>query len=266
MKKVRLDNFLVNQGYFENKSKASANIMAGNVQVDEVVITKSGHHIDLTNNYDIKIKTTPFVSRGGFKLQKALETFKLDTKDRICLDAGASTGGFTDCLLQNGAQKIYSIDVGYGQIDWKLRSNKKVKVIEKTNIKNCDFSQIYSSDEPVADLAVMDLSFISIKKVLPNIQKLLKNEHEIVALIKPQFEVGRESISKGGVVKDKAAQENAINDIIIFAESLGYTVADLTFSPIKGPAGNCEYLIHLSTTPAITNQFSVKNTVKEADL
>ncbi|HNW26149.1 MAG TPA: TlyA family RNA methyltransferase [Candidatus Gastranaerophilaceae bacterium] len=265
MKKVRLDNFLVNLGYFDNKSKASANIMAGNVQVDEVIITKAGHHLDTAKNYEIKVKTTPFVSRGGLKLQKAVETFNVDIKNRICLDAGASTGGFTDCLLQNGAQKIYAVDVGYGQIDWKLRSNDKVKVIERTNIKNCDFSQIYLPKEPIADLAVMDLSFISLKKVLPNIKTLLKENHEIIALIKPQFEVGKEHIAKGGVVKEKNAQARAIYDVIDFAKTLGYNAIDLTYSPLKGPAGNCEYLIHLSTETAKQQDFLIKNIVNEAN-
>lgn len=263
MKKVRLDNFLVTHGYFENKSKASANIMAGNVRVDEVVITKAGHYLDSAKNYEIKVKTSPFVSRGGLKLQKALETFNVQIKNRICIDAGASTGGFTDCLLQYGAQKVYAIDVGYGQIDWSLRNNVKVKVIEKTNVRNCQFFDVYSFEEPVADFAVMDLSFISIKKVLANVQKLLKKEHEIIALIKPQFEAGRENVAKGGVVKDPVIQEKTIQEIINFAQSLGYTTADLTCSPIKGPAGNCEYLIHLSTNPALSKQFSVKKVVNE---
>lgn len=265
MKKVRLDNFLVNLGYFENKSKASANIMAGNVQIDEVIITKSGHHLDSTKNYEIKVKTTPFVSRGGLKLQKAVENFDLNIKNRICLDAGASTGGFTDCLIQNGAKKVYAVDVGYGQIDWKLRTNDKVKVIERTNIKNCEFSQIYSHKEEIADFAVIDLSFISLKKVLPNIKNLLKTDHEIIALIKPQFEVGKEHIAKGGVVKEKNAQARAIQDIIDFAKTLDYEAIDLTYSPIKGPAGNCEYLVHFSNHGTNIKKFLIKNIVSEAN-
>ena len=170
MKKERLDNFLVDLGYFETKSKASSAILAGDVKINGEVFTKAGTQINPEKKYDIEVKTMPYVSRGGFKLEKALKTFDVNVKDRICLDAGASTGGFTDCLLQNGAKFVYAVDVGYGQFAWKLRTDDRVKVIEKTNLKICEKEQIYSDNEPLADLLVMDVSFISIEKVLPNVE------------------------------------------------------------------------------------------------
>ena len=163
MKKERLDTILVDLGFFENKSKASAAILAGNVMIGTEVITKAGFQIDPAKEYDFKIKSMPYVSRGGFKLEKALKSFDVIVKDRICFDAGASTGGFTDCLLQNGAKFVYAVDVGYGQLDWKIRSSEKVKTIEKTNLKICNYEDIYSQNDIPADLLVSDLSFISLE-------------------------------------------------------------------------------------------------------
>ena len=248
MKKERLDKFLVDLGYFENKSKASSAILAGDVMIGTEVITKAGYQIDKTKEYDFKVKSMPYVSRGGYKLEKALKTFNFSPKDRICFDAGESTGGFTDCLLQNGAKFVYAVDVGYGQLDWKIRSSKQVKTIEKTNLRICSFEDIYSEGEPVADLLVSDLSFISLTKVLPNLKMLLSAEgHEMICLIKPQFEAGKENVEKGGVVKDKNVHVMVIEDVISCAKRLGYVIKDLTYSSIKGPAGNIEYLILLST-------------------
>ena len=248
MKKERLDKVLTDLGYFETKSKASAAILAGNVMIGTEVITKAGYQIDLTKEYDFKVKSMPFVSRGGFKLKKALETFDINVKDRICLDAGASTGGFTDCLLQNGAKFVYAADVGYGQLDWKIRSDKRVKTIEKTNLRTCSFEDIYSDNEPVADLLVSDLSFISLEKILPNLKTLMnKDGHEMICLIKPQFEAGKELVEKGGVVRDKNTHINVINNVIDCVKSLNYIIRGLTYSSIKGPAGNIEYLIRFST-------------------
>ena len=248
MKKERLDKFLVDLGYFENKSKASAAILAGNVMIGTEVITKSGYQIDTTKEYDFKVKSMPFVSRGGFKLKKALESFNVNVKDRTCFDAGASTGGFTDCLLQNGARFVYAVDVGYGQLDWKIRSSEKVKTIEKTNLKLCNFEDIYSENDKIADLLVSDLSFISLEKVLPNLKTLLSQSgHEMICLIKPQFEAGKELVEKGGVVKDKNTHKIVIKNVIDFAQKLDYKILGLTFSSIKGPAGNIEYLVWLST-------------------
>lgn len=248
MKKERLDKILVDLGYFETKSKAAASILAGNVMIGTEVISKAGYQIDPSKEYDFKVKSMPFVSRGGFKLKKALESFDVVVKDRICFDAGASTGGFTDCLLQNGAKFVYSVDVGYGQLDWKIRSSKQVKTIEKTNLKICTKSDIYSEDEPMADLLVSDLSFISLTKVLPNLKTLLNPDwHEMICLIKPQFEAGKELVEKGGVVRDKKTHVFVIEKVLACIKDLGYIIQGLTYSSIKGPAGNIEYLVWFAT-------------------
>ena len=248
MKKERLDKILVDLGFFENKSKASAAILAGNVMIGTEVITKAGFQIDSSKEYDFKVKTMPYVSRGGFKLKKALDAFDFSPKGRICFDAGASTGGFTDCLLQNGAKFVYAVDVGYGQLDWKIRSSEHVKTIEKTNLKICSFGDIYSEGEPVADLLVSDLSFISLTKVLPNLKNLMsKDDHEMICLIKPQFEAGKELVEKGGVVKDKNTHITVIENVLACIKSLDYKIKGLTYSSIKGPAGNIEYLVWFGT-------------------
>ena len=248
MKKERLDKILVDLGYFENKSKASAAILAGNVKIGTEVVTKSGYQIDPSKEYDFQVKTMPYVSRGGFKLKKALETFPVRVQDRVCLDAGASTGGFTDCLLQNGARFVYAADVGYGQLDWKIRSDERVKTIEKTNLRTCSWSDIYVEGEEPADLLVSDLSFISLEKILPNLKTLMNPDyHEMICLIKPQFEAGKEFVEKGGVVRDKAVHALVINNVIACVKGLGYRIEGLTFSSIKGPAGNIEYLIWFTT-------------------
>ena len=248
MKKERLDKILVDLGFFENKSKASAAILAGNVMIGTEVITKAGFQIDSSKEYDFKVKTMPYVSRGGFKLKKALDAFSFSPEGRVCFDAGASTGGFTDCLLQNGARFVYAVDVGYGQLDWKIRSSNQVKTIEKTNLKICSFDDIYSADEPVADLLVSDLSFISLTKVLPNLKSLLSPDfHEMICLIKPQFEAGKELVEKGGVVRDKNTHKMVIKNVLDCIQELDYVIKGLTYSSIKGPAGNIEYLVWFST-------------------
>lgn len=265
MKKERLDKILVDLGYFDNKSKSSAAIMSGNVKINDEVITKSGFQIDPSKKLDIEVKSMPYVSRGGFKLEKALKTFDINIKDRVCFDAGASTGGFTDCLLQNGAKKIYAVDVGYGQLAWKIRSDERVKVIERTNIRTCSFDEIYAEQDEIADLLVMDLSFISIEKVLPNLKKLLNPDfHELICLIKPQFEAGKSEVDKGeGVITDKNIHIQVIENVISFAKNLNYKVLDLTFSSIKGPAGNIEYLAYLATD-GVPKDLSAQEIVEDA--
>ena len=264
MKKERLDKILVDLGFFENKSKASAAILAGNVMIGTEVITKAGFQLNPQKEYDFKVKSMPFVSRGGFKLKKALETFDVEVKDRICFDAGASTGGFTDCLLQNGAKFVYAVDVGYGQLDWKIRNSSQVKTVEKTNLKICNFEDIYSEGESVADLLVSDLSFISLEKVLPNLKTLLNPEfHEMICLIKPQFEAGKELVEKGGVVKDKNTHALVITNVLNCVKSLGYIIKGLTYSSIKGPAGNIEYLVWLATEGE-NAEISISDIVKTA--
>lgn len=261
--KERLDKYLTDLGYFETKSKASSAILAGHVKINDEYITKSGFQINPAKEYDIVVKTMPYVSRGGFKLKKALDAFNFSPKDRICFDAGASTGGFTDCLLQNGAKFVFAVDVGYGQLDWKIRSDERVKTIERTNLKICQIDEIYSTDEPIADLLVSDLSFISLTKVLPNLKTLLKPEfHEMICLIKPQFEAGKEKVEKGGVVRDKKVHEEVIQNVIECAKDLNYKINGLTYSSIKGPSGNIEYLVWLSTKDE--NQYDIKSTIDDA--
>ena len=246
--KERLDKILVDLGYFENKSKASASIIAGDVLVNNEKITKAGYQLNPDKEYEFTIKSMPYVSRGGFKLQKALDAFEFNPKDRICLDAGASTGGFTDCLLQRGAKFVYAVDVGYGQLAWKLRSDDRVKTIEKTNLKICGVEDIYSEGEPLADLLVSDMSFISLERVLPNLKTLLNPEfHEMICLIKPQFEAGKEQVDKGGVVKDKKVHFEVITRVLEFIKTQNYVIKDLTYSGIKGPSGNIEYLVYFAT-------------------
>jgi 23S rRNA (cytidine1920-2'-O)/16S rRNA (cytidine1409-2'-O)-methyltransferase len=265
MKKERLDKVLTDLGYFETKSKASAAILAGNVMIGTEVITKAGFQIDPSKEYDFNVKSMPFVSRGGFKLKKALDSFDVGVSGRICLDAGASTGGFTDCLLQNGAKFVYAVDVGYGQLDWKVRSDKRVKTIEKTNLRTCKREDIYDRDEQIADLLVSDLSFISLEKVLPNLKTLLNPEfHEMICLIKPQFEAGKELVEKGGVVRDKKVHVQVIQNVVDCVKGLNYTIKGLTYSSIKGPAGNIEYLIWFSTEQIEDNYESIETTVNLA--
>ena len=257
--KERLDKYLADLGYFETKSKASAAILAGHVKINDEYITKAGFQINPEKEYDIVVKSMPYVSRGGFKLKKALDAFNFNVKDKICFDAGASTGGFTDCLLQNGAKFVYAVDVGYGQLDWKIRSDNRVKTIERTNLKICQFSDIYEDNEPVADLLVSDLSFISLTKVLENLKKLLNpNFHEMICLIKPQFEAGKEKVEKGGVVKNKKVHKEVIENVINFAKNIGYSINGLTYSSIKGPSGNIEYLVWLSTKNSEQEKFDIE--------
>ena len=196
--KERLDKYLTDLGYFETKSKAAAAILAGHVKINDEYITKAGFQINPAKEYEIVVKSMPYVSRGGFKLKKALDTFPIKIDGRICLDAGASTGGFTDCLLQNGAKFVYAADVGYGQLDWKIRSDSRVKTIERTNLKNCAFEEIYSEGETIADLLVSDLSFISLTKVLPNLKNLLAPDfHEM------NLKLAKKKLKKVGLLEIK---------------------------------------------------------------
>ncbi len=246
--KERIDKILTDRNFAQSKSQAQAMILAGHVKVNGEKIIKSSQTFDTTKILDISVKTLPFVSRGGLKLDKAIKTFEINLHNKICLDAGASTGGFTDCMLQNNAQKIYAVDVGYGQIAWKIRQNSKVKTVERTNIKNCAFLDIFDSEsDERCDFCAMDLSFISITKVLENIKNFLKpDSFEIVALIKPQFEAGREFVEKKGVVKEKKVHIQVIKNIVDYCDSIGLKAQDLTYSPITGPAGNIEYLVYLT--------------------
>jgi 23S rRNA (cytidine1920-2'-O)/16S rRNA (cytidine1409-2'-O)-methyltransferase len=265
-KKERLDTILAARGFFENKSQAQSAILAGKVKINGQTVTKAGTQISQNSELNVETETMPYVSRGGLKLEKALKEFNIDVKDKVCLDSGSSTGGFVDCLLQNGAKKVYAIDVGYGQLAWKLRNDPRVVVIERTNVRHATIEDIYkdSTEEP-AQLATLDLSFISLTKVLKNVKFLMNpTGQEIVALIKPQFEAGKEQVPKSGVVKDKAVHVNVIKNIVEYACTINIYPVDLTYSPIKGPAGNIEYLIYLTDKQGYLTEDKIRMVVDEA--
>lgn len=240
--KKRLDVLLTEQGYAESRSKAQAIIMAGLVYVDGQKADKAGISYEESVAIEVRGETCPYVSRGGWKLEKALRYFGVDPTGYVCSDSGASTGGFTDCLLQQGAKKVFAIDVGYGQLDWKIRSDERVVVMERTNIRYVTPEDL---GEPL-DLSVVDVSFISLRIVLPAIKELLKPEGQVLCLIKPQFEAGREKVGKKGVVRDAAIHQEVLDDFVSLADELGFTILGLTFSPVKGPEGNIEFLGHLT--------------------
>ncbi len=241
MAKVRLDVLLVEKGLFPSREKARTAIMSRRVQIDNVVYDKAGAQVDPAANVVVTGKELPYVSRGGYKLEKALQAFALDMKGCVMADIGASTGGFTDCALQNGAAKVYAVDVGYGQLAWQLRQDERVVVLEKTNARYLTTEQI---PEPL-DFISIDASFISLTKLLPALLPLLRPEGMLVALIKPQFEAGKEKVGKKGVVRDSAVHCEVIEKVIACAFALGFTVAGLDYSPIRGPEGNIEYLLLL---------------------
>ncbi len=238
MKKVRLDQLVFDLGLTESRERAKTTIMSGLVFVDGQRADKPGVQVSPDVSIEVKGAALPYVSRGGFKLEKALKAFPVDPTGKVCIDCGASTGGFTDVLLKNGAGKVYSVDVGYGQLAWSLRQDERVINMERTNIRYISSEQI---PEPI-DIAVMDLSFISVKLVLPAVCPLLRDGGELICLIKPQFEAGREEVGKKGVVRDKNVHLAVIDGILDFAPSVGMTVMGLDYSPIKGPEGNREYL------------------------
>ena len=242
MKKVRLDQLVFDQGLSESRERAKAIIMSGVVYVNGQRADKPGAQVAPDANIEVRGNTLPYVSRGGFKLEKALKVFPVDPTGLTCIDCGASTGGFTDVLLKNGAAKIYAVDVGYGQLAWSLRNDARVISMERTNVRYITAEQI---PEPL-DLAVMDLSFISVKLILPAVCPLLKDDAEVVCLIKPQFEAGREEVGKKGVVREASTHIEVINTILDFSRSIGFGVKGLTFSPIRGPEGNIEFLLYLS--------------------
>ncbi|MFO7269868.1 MAG: TlyA family RNA methyltransferase [Sphaerobacter thermophilus] len=238
-KRVRADELLVARGLAETRSRARAMIMAGSVRSGDRVIDKPGTLLPPDAPLDLRERPR-FVSRGGEKLDWALEQFALDVRDRICADFGASTGGFTDVLLQRGAARVYAIDVGYGQLDYRLRQDPRVVVLDRTNVRYLE-----SLPEPI-DIVTIDVSFISLALVLPAALRVLKPDGSCVALIKPQFEAGREKVGKGGVVRDPRVHREVLRRVLTEAQSLGFTVRGLTPSPIRGPAGNVEFLVWLS--------------------
>ena len=256
MAKKRLDLILFERGFFDTKSAASASILAHNVKINDIVVSKAGEMFDENVLFDeknpakIEINQIPYVSRGGLKLEAAIKAFNIDLKNKICIDMGASTGGFCDCMLQEGAKFVYALDCGYNQLAWKLRDNPKIKSIEKINVKNCTFFDVYNVDKLPQDelpsFMSMDLSFISIKKVLENCKNLIRDDASAVLLIKPQFEAQRADIEKGGVVKDEKVRKKIIKDIEEFCNSIGFISQGVIESPIQGAKSkNTEYLIYL---------------------
>ncbi len=240
--KKRLDILLVEKKLASSREKAKAIIMSGIVYVDGEKEDKAGSEFDEEALIEVRGKTLPYVSRGGLKLEKAMQTFPIKLSGFICMDVGASTGGFTDCMLQNGAEKVFAVDVGHGQLDWKLRNDPRVVSMERTNIR-------YVTPEDIGgvilDFASIDVSFISLSKVLPPVYAMLKEDGQVVALIKPQFEAGREKVGKKGVVRDRSVHEEVIRQVLQFAAEAGFYVGGLTYSPVKGPEGNIEYLVYL---------------------
>ena len=262
--KERLDVLLVKRNLASSREKAKAIIMSGNVFVDGQREDKAGTSFSEEVQIEVRGHALPYVSRGGLKLEKAMKNFDVSMEGKVCTDVGSSTGGFTDCMLQNGAVKVFAIDVGHGQLDWKLRQDERVVCMEKTNIR---YVQPEDLGEPI-DFSSIDVSFISLTKVLLPIRNYLKENGEIVALIKPQFEAGREKVGKKGVVREKSTHIEVIEKVTNYAVSIGFEVAALEFSPIKGPEGNIEYLVHLKKRPEeearIVESVDIRGTVDAA--
>ena len=274
MKKERLDVLLVKKGLASSREKAKAIIMSGIVFVDGQREDKAGSTFDEKQEIIVKGKTLKYVSRGGLKLEKAMKNFDIVLKDKVCMDVGASTGGFTDCMLQkgaskvfaidvgygqNGAVKVYSVDVGHGQLDWKLRNDERVVCMERTNMRYMTEDDI---DEKASFVSI-DVSFISLTKILPVVYRILNTGGEVVALIKPQFEAGREKVGKKGVVRDPKVHEEVIEKICDFASTNGFELLHLDYSPIKGPEGNIEYLLHMRKTETMENGHTMTDQIKE---
>lgn len=258
-KKTRLDVAVFEQGYAPSREKAKALIMAGIVYVNNQKVDKAGFELKEGDVLEVRGKTLQYVSRGGLKLEKAMQEFPITLEGKVCMDVGASTGGFTDCMLQNGAVKVYSVDVGYGQLAWKLRTDERVVNLERTNFRYATREQI--PDE--IDFASVDVSFISLKHILPNLNTLLAPDGQAVCLIKPQFEAGKEKVGKKGVVRDLNVHLEVVENVINLAVENGFSVMGLQFSPIKGPEGNIEYLIYLnkSSTPIVSENVNAKELV-----
>lgn len=259
VEKERLDVLLVQQGLANSRELAKAYIMAGNVYVDGQKEDKAGTKVAVTANLEVKGSQMKYVSRGGYKLEKAINEFGVQLEGKICLDIGASTGGFTDCMLQNGASKVYAIDVGYGQFAWKLRNDERVVCLEKTNVRYVTHEQV--PDE--GDFASIDVSFISLTKVLPAVLGVLGSKGQLVCLIKPQFEAGREKVGKKGVVRDINVHREVIEMIVNYVRAQNLGILALDFSPIKGPEGNIEYLIYLDKSQSGMSEEEVAARLEE---
>lgn len=261
MKKERIDSLLFNRGLFPSRERARAAIMAGRVLVNMQKIDKAGSMVDPSAEIRLIGDNLPYVSRGGLKLKKAIDTFNIDFQDKIVADIGASTGGFTDCALQHGAKKVYAVDVGYGQLAWSLRTDARVTNLERTNVRYLEAGLIADK----INIATIDVAFISLDKILNKVKELLAPEGYVVALIKPQFEAGREHVGKKGVVRDPNIHRDVINKIVDLAQGLQLKVLGLGFSPIKGPEGNIEYLLFLTNSEnLVANEYNVDLIVSAA--
>ena len=249
--KERLDILLVNKGFFQSRERAKASIMAGDIFVDGMRVDKAGERVKVISNIEVRGAELPYVSRGGLKLEKAIAEFGIDLNEKVSMDVGASTGGFTDCMLQNGAVKVFSIDVGYGQFAWKLRIDPRVVCMERTNIRYVEKDSIGMD----IDFSSIDVSFISLKKVIPKVIELLGEKGEVVALIKPQFEAGREKVGKKGVVREASTHKEVIEGIVNYLKEMNMNILNLSFSPIKGQEGNIEYLVYFSKNSKKTSNF-----------
>lgn len=257
MAKKRLDILLVEQGLAESRQKAQATIMSGLVYVDGRKVDKAGNPTNESASIEVRGKALKYVSRGGLKLEKAMASFPIMLADKTSADIGASTGGFTDCMLQNGARKVYAVDVGYGQLAWSLRSDPRVICLERTNARYLTAEQI---PEPL-DFASVDVSFISLKLILPALRALMAEDGQVVCLVKPQFEAGKEKVGKKGVVRDPAVHQEVLEHFLEHAAQADFHVAGLTYSPIRGPEGNIEYLGYLTTLPAPDWEMDLKGLV-----
>jgi 23S rRNA (cytidine1920-2'-O)/16S rRNA (cytidine1409-2'-O)-methyltransferase len=260
MSKIRLDQLVFEKGYAPSREKARALIMSGCVFLDGQRADKPGQQVSPDADPEVRSHELPFVSRGGYKLDKAIRVFGIDPTGKTCIDCGASTGGFTDVLLQHGAAKVYAVDVGYGQLAWKLREDPRVICLERTNLRYVTEEQIPEK----LDLAVCDVSFISLRLVMPAVAKLLKPGAEIMCLIKPQFEAGRELVGKKGVVRDSAVHEQVIRGILDFMPTIGFSVCALDYSPITGPEGNIEFLLYMKKTLQDSAEVDIAALVKSA--
>lgn len=260
MSKARLDVTLVERGLCESRQKAQAAIMAGLVTVNGVKVSKAGAGVAESDVLEVKGPAIPYVSRGGLKLEKAMKLWNIDLTGKICADIGASTGGFSDCMLQCGAAKVYAVDTGYGKLDWKIRTDPRVIALERTNARYLTHEQV--PDE--LDFASVDVSFISLRLILPALRGVLKDGSEVVCLVKPQFEAGRENVGKKGVVRDPEIHLQVLEHFLEHARENDFCVKAFTFSPIKGPEGNIEYLGHITTREIPSQEFDLKKLVEES--
>lgn len=258
--KQRLDILLVEKNFFTSRERAKRNIMAGKVLVDNRIIDKAGMMVDTDSEIRVKEDVIPYVSRGGLKLEKSMKLFPITLQNKVCMDIGASTGGFTDCMLQNGATQVYSVDVGYGQLDWKLRNDDRVVVLERTNIRKLTAEKLESQ----IDFFSIDVSFISLSLVFPTLKTFSKEYFQCVALIKPQFEVGKEEVGKNGVVRDASKHKKAIEMCVGYAKENNLRILGLTWSPIRGPKGNIEYLLYLDSLQKNDCTIDIDNVVAQS--